>query len=437
VPSHLAHAEGKRGPGQTASGLVQKATLVRIEFSDQIERISRSELRPAVLNDKVYKPVSPEDPAVIALARDIGEKGQVLEALIVTLDNVILSGHRRHCAAGLAQVEVVPVRRMRIHSTDPKFAEYLVACNRQRVKSIAEQIREEVIRTSPEDAHNALLAHRKAESAKVFRRIESTGLRVLEASEAAYRSEISDVKRPMLEAAIGIFERYRDYWPLTLRQVHYRMLNLRVLRNSKRANSFYINDDASYKDLSDLLTRARLTGEVQWAAMHDPTRSRVSWRQYDSVGQYMREQLNSFLTSYKRNLLQSQPCYVELVVEKITVQEIAERAAGMYHVPVGVGRGYSSVTSLDQTAERFFDSGKEKFVLLIAGDLDPEGENIAEVWDRCLRDEHDVHEITTIKVGVNPDQVRRYSLAPMPVKATSSRAKKFGLFAFFSGWFLP
>jgi hypothetical protein len=289
------------------------------ELSDQIERISRGELRPALLNDKVYKPVSPEDPAVIALARDIGNKGQVLEALIVTLDNVILSGHRRHCAAGLANVDVLPVRRINIYSTDPKFGEYLIAFNQQRVKSFSEQIREEVIRTSPEDAHNALLAHRKAESAKAFRRIESTGLRVLKPSDAGERSKISEAKRPMLEAAIDIFQRYKDYWPLTLRQVHYRMLNLRVLRNSRREDSVYVNDENCYKDLSDLLTRARLTGEIEWEAMHDPTRPNTSWRQYDSVGLYMREELDNFLTGYKRNLLQTQPCYVELVVEKITV----------------------------------------------------------------------------------------------------------------------
>jgi hypothetical protein len=124
-------------------------------------------------------------------------------------------------------------------------------------------------------------------------------------------------------------------------------------------------------------------------------------------------------------LLQSQPAYVELIVEKLTVQEIAERAAGHYHVPVGVGRGYTSVTSLDDTATRFHASGKDRFILLIAGDLDPEGENICETWAACLRDEHGVENITPIKVGVNPDQVRQYGLSPLPVKQKSSRAAGF------------
>jgi hypothetical protein len=116
---------------------------------------------------------------------------------------------------------------------------------------------------------------------------------------------------------------------------------------------------------------------------------------------------------------------VELVVEKITVQDIAERAAGRYHIPVGVGRGYSSVTCLDETADRFRASGKDSFILLIAGDFDPEGENICETWAACLRDEHGVDNLTTVKVGVNPDQVEEYGLSPLPIKASSSRAAGF------------
>jgi hypothetical protein len=83
------------------------------------------------------------------------------------------------------------------------------------------------------------------------------------------------------------------------------------------------------------------------------------------------------------------------------------------------------VTSLDDTAGRFRASGKDRFVLLIAGDLDPEGENICETWAKSLRDEHGVEDLTVVKVGVNPDQVARFGLAPVPVKDTSSRSAGF------------
>jgi hypothetical protein len=267
--------------------------------------------------------------------------------------------------------------------------------------------------------------HRRLEETKAYQRVSESGLRILDQTAARRRSNISDAKRPMLEAAIDIINQYKNYWPLTLRQIHYRMLVKGVLRNANNPDSVYVNTQQSYKDLSDLLTRARLDFDVPWASMHDPTRPRTSWLQWENVEPYMREQLDEFLCNYKRNLLQTQPAYVELVVEKITVHDIAKRAAGYYHVPVGVGRGYTSVTSLDDTASRFHDSGKDHFILLIAGDFDPEGENICETWAACLREEHSVENLTAVKVGVNPDQVTEFNLSPLPIKKTSSRAAGF------------
>jgi hypothetical protein len=397
----------------------------QIQVGTAVEMMAIERLKPARVNDRIYKPVDLDDPSILKLGRDMIEKGQVLEPLVVTIDNTIISGHRRRAAAEVAGFTHVPVRRINITSTDPRFESYLIAFNEQRVKTAVEQIREEVIRTSPEDAHNALLAHQKIEMARANRRASDAGLRILGESGARVRSQISEAKRPMLAAAMEVIQKYEDFWPLTLRQIHYRLLTRNVLRNSKKPSSLYVNNQDCYKDLSDLLTRARLAGEVPWESMHDPTRPRTTWVQYESVGAYVREQLDRFLCGYKRDLLQSQPAYIELVVEKLTVQEIAERAAGYYHVPVGVGRGYSSVTSLDETADRFHASGKRSFILLIAGDLDPEGENICDIWGGCLRDEHRVENLTTIKVGVNPDQVLEYNLSPLPVKSSSSRAAGF------------
>jgi hypothetical protein len=389
-----------------------------------IEQVSVAQLRPAVVNDTIYKPVSEDDPAVIKLSEDIADLG-VLEPLVITLDNTILSGHRRRVGAKMAGLKVVPVRRHPIRRDDPNFERVLVAFNSQRVKTADESIREEVVRTSPNDAMLDLLEYREAESERIADQAKEAGLRMLDTGGAARRAGVSPAKIGMLNAAIAVLNQYTDYWPLTLRQVHYRLLGRKVLRNSSDPKSTYTNTQASYKDLSDLLTRARLTGAVPWESMHDPTRPQTEWRQWSNVADYMREQMGSFLRTYKRNLLQSQPAYVELVVEKITVQEIAERAARQYLVPVGVGRGYTSASMLAETAKRYRASGKDRFVLLIAGDLDSEGEDVCRAWGASLRDEHRVHDITVVKVGVNPEQVQSYGLAPLPMKTGSSRATGF------------
>ncbi len=413
-------SSASKSPRKSRAAATFRTSPEAITQSPTIEMVPIERLKPAAVNDVVYKPVSVDDPTIRQLGKDISEKG-LLQPIDATIDDVIVSGHRRRAGCIVARLAEVPVRRINILSTDPRFEAYLVSFNNQRVKSAQESIREEIVRTSPDDAHNTLLAYRKIESVKVHKRVCDTGLRVLKQGIAARRSEITDVKRAMLEAAQAVIQQYRDYWPLTLRQIHYRLLTRNVFRNTQ-SKLPYANTQQAYKDLSDLLGRARLNDLVPWESMHDPTRPRTGWQQWENSGAYVREQLDNFLCNYKRNLLQSQPAYVELVVEKITVQEIASRAASHYHVPVGVGRGYTSITSLDETADRYFASGKDHFILLIASDLDPEGENISETWGACLRDEHYVDNLTVVKVGVNPEQVTQYNLAPLPVKDSSSRA---------------
>src|SRR5205085_12568580 len=100
----------------------------------------------------------------------------------------------------------------------------------------------------------------------------------------------------MLDAAVGVIDRYEDFWPLTLRQIHYRLLTRNVLRNARDPGSLYANTVQSYKDLSNLLTRARLEGLVPWEAMHDPGRPQTNWVSYDGVASYVRKPLDGFLT---------------------------------------------------------------------------------------------------------------------------------------------
>jgi hypothetical protein len=381
-------------------------------------------LRPAFINGKIYKPVSPEDPEIRALAKDIAARG-LLEALVISSDGVIISGHRRFAACQLLGWKRVPVRRYPIRSTEAHFAATLVSFNQQRVKTPAEHIREQIVQMDPANAHNELLAEQVAVRARAYQRVEQTGLRILDPDAAPLRHHISAEKWPMLEAAQAVLQQYQDYWPLTLRQVHYRLLTRKVLRNTLKPDSLYVNTTTCYKDLSQLLTRARLSGLVPWQALHDPTRPHESWRRWPHAGAYLREQLEEFLGGYYRDLLQSQPAYVELVVEKITVQDIAERAAVAYQCPVGVGRGFTSQSSLHDTAERFRASGKDHFILLIAGDLDPAGEDIVASWTASLRDEHDIRgDITAVKVAVNADQVNTFCLAPMPVKEGSTKGQQ-------------
>ena len=90
------------------------------------------------------------------------------------------------------------------------------------------------------------------------------------------------------------------------------------------------------------------------------------------------------------------------------------------------GRGYCSLEPRYQIAQRFGKSGKNKLVLLLLSDHDPDGEEISASFARSLRDDFDIPDIVPVRVALTPDQIERYALPPiMQAKATSSRYEKF------------
>jgi ParB-like chromosome segregation protein Spo0J len=107
-------------------------------------------IRPSPANELLYRPVLVNDPEIRALAASIKEFG-LQEPIVVTRDHFILSGHRRHAACKLLNMQVVKCRIHDIYSSSPEFEVLLRECNRQRVKSFDEIVRETVIDFNPDD----------------------------------------------------------------------------------------------------------------------------------------------------------------------------------------------------------------------------------------------------------------------------------------------
>ena len=80
------------------------------------------------------------------------------------------------------------------------------------------------------------------------------------------RGELSVKSLEFLEVVIHVIEELRPYWPLTLRQIYYQLVARELIGNCRN----------EYQRLSRLLTKARLDGLVQWAAIEDRSR-RTLW----------------------------------------------------------------------------------------------------------------------------------------------------------------
>jgi hypothetical protein len=385
----------------------------------RLSRVPLSYLRPAPENETLYRPVTPDDSDIVALADSIRQHG-VREPIVMSKDGYILSGHRRYVAAGVAGLVEVPCRIENVwHDDEPdRFLTLLREFNRQREKTLEEKLREEVVSADPVEAYESLIDFRK-------KRSEIT-VKTLVLGEGKARRRITDAKRPLLDAAKRIvFQERRAFWPLTVRMIHYAILNDPPLRHAKKPGSIYRNDLDSYKDLDDLLTRARLTGEIPMEAIEDETRPVALWNVYPTAQVFVRKELGSFLKGYWRDLMQSQHNHVEILAEKNTVVPMVRPVASDYCIPLTSGRGFASLPPRANMAERFRKSGKDKLIVLFVTDFDPSGEEICTSYARSMRDDFGVA-VEAVKVALTGEQVARFKLPPkMKAKKDDPNYRKF------------
>lgn len=235
-----------------------------------IREVPLSEIYPSPENDQLYRPVLNSDPAIVALAESIQIFG-LREPLVLSLDGFILSGHRRYAACKLAGLTTIPCRFEDVrHDSDPdRFLTLLREHNRQRVKSLDEQIREAVIDADPEECHAELVQYRHEKS--------KVGHDPLSMGDVKSRRQISDAKLEFQNAIIDAVNERRDFWPMSDRAYHYALLNNPPLKHSSKPDSRYRNDLKSYKSLVELLTRMRLVGTIPFRSIGDETRPHTTW----------------------------------------------------------------------------------------------------------------------------------------------------------------
>ena len=381
--------------------------------------VKLSDILPSPENDDLYGAIDPKDIDLINLANDIARDG-IREPLQVSLDNYIVSGHRRYVAAKLVKLKRVPVTFLALERSDHSVIEWqkiLRAHNHQRVKPSHVRLKETLLDIDPELAHKQLIDERELRDIDAPPQIVIKGTKV--------RSGISDRKQEMLVACLKVLDDLKLYWPVSDRQIHYGLLNNPPLRNTSKGKqrARYANDSKSYGDLCDLLTRARLNGLIPWEAISDETRPVLGTRFTKDSSSFVDLEIHHFLRGYRRDLLQSQSDHVELIVEKLTVQNIIATVANRYTMPMTVGRGYCSINPRYEIVQRYLRSGKDRLIILVASDFDPDGDEIAESFARSIRDDFGVAEVVASKVLLRQDQIEDWKLPSNGLEAKESSSK--------------
>lgn len=229
----------------------------------------------------------------------------------------------------------------------------------------------------------------------------------------------ADALRKIEQANAIIADYAAQGFSLTLRQLYYQHVRRNLIVNSER----------SYKNLGELIGKARLNGLISWEAIED--RGRGVANQISTVDDH-RDALEDVEWGIRINPWDEQPIYVEVWVEKDALSEIVEKACRPYRAPFLACKGYLSLSEAWAAGQRFRDAkdGGKNCVLIHLGDHDPSGLDMTEDNRRRLEmfgefNSEFGEELTVRRIALNIDQVKRFSLPPNPAKMTDSRSDRY------------
>ena len=216
----------------------------------------------------------------------------------------------------------------------------------------------------------------------------------------------------ILEHAIDTVERYQAMgYVITLRQLYYQLVAKNVIPNKER----------EYKRLSRLLTKARMSGLVDWSAIEDRNRSPTRLGTFKDLTEFM----GAVKGSFRIDMWENQPKYVEVWIEKDALSSVFWQVCQTYNCVLMVNKGYGSTSSIYDAYERMSDaiSRGSKPIILYFGDHDPSGMQMTEdVESRLQVMLGETDQITVERVALNMDQIREHDPPVNPVKFTDSRS---------------
>ena len=262
-----------------------------------------------------------------------------------------------------------------------------------------------------------------------------------------------------------IIQEYQEQnYILTLRQLYYQLVSRDVIPNKQN----------EYAKLSNLLKEGRMAGIVDWDAIED----RLRKPDYPAYWESPASIIGACINQYRKNRQKGQNVHVEVWVEKDALSGVLKRVTEKYGVPIMVNRGYSSVSAMFDSYERFYKAFKnnQSVKILYLGDFDPSGLDMIrdikaridefitgsddvkdlieidydddfyqDIYQHLLKQNTDVtiaaqvacemyrnkhvsnftDKFNVLPIALTIEQIRAYNPPPNPAKITDPRAKDF------------
>ena len=207
-----------------------------------------------------------------------------------------------------------------------------------------------------------------------------------------------------------VLAQYREHWPLTIRQIFYRLVGVYE----------YDKTELAYDRILDYMARARRSRMIPMEAIRDDGTTREDGEGWQDTEHFLRFIVQE-AKRYTRNKQERQATRILILVEAAGMLPQIVKAVGLYGIPVLSSSGFDSITMKYELAKDIIDDGRPTVVFHI-GDLDPSGVCI---FDSVQADVEafvgNDQALLFKRIALTPDQVILHNLPTVPPKATDKR----------------
>lgn len=227
-------------------------------------------------------------------------------------------------------------------------------------------------------------------------------------------------KRETLEtlgAVVEILQEYKQYLPMTARQIFYRLVGGYGFPKTERA----------YKNLCNHLVRARRAQMIPFGVIRDDETINKPPFDFANPTAFWNYQIQ-LAEEYQRERQHSQDQFIEVWCEAGGMVPQLTHITHPFGVPVHSAGGFLSVTAVHEIAKRITER-EVPTVLLHIGDFDPSGDSIYQVIAEDVgafvqgMDAPDEH-FQPRRLAVREEHIKEYNLETAPPKGTDSRSPK-------------
>lgn len=197
--------------------------------------------------------------------------------------------------------------------------------------------------------------------------------------------------------------------PVTIRGMFYAMLKMGYIKKL----------DKEYGRIKRELQIMRWLGDIPWDGVVDPSR----WVREPMSFVTTHESLKYLADNHRHAYWRGRDVHVEVWLEKNALAIAIEQATDPLLVPVMVTAGYSSVTFLEEGAERiarFVKTEQRRVFIYYLGDLDRQGREIEANVDQHLRrhltTKREMARVKFERLALTEAQIAEHDIPSRPAK---------------------